>query len=424
MDHSLIRVDAERQITEELRELFSAEMVERILQDAVVVQERSNLIAWLEGRVLRISEELVPDLYQVCRGVCDALDFDEPIEFFVVSAPEINAAVMESENEDVSHAVLLNSGAVDSLSKEELSFVIGHELGHLICGAIGLQKVIRHIYPEEKATPLPVRLRLERWRKLEEMSADRYGLIACGSFDVAQAVMVKLSSGLDLGRYGFEPAAYSAEIDRILAVIEKSPASNVGESHPEHPLRVKALSFFWSSGFYRALLSGEPLEADPVLSEQVERIGKMLVTYDNSPLDMARRNLVGAGGLLLASADGDIADAELEMTIDSLARYTALPAEFLNELSQDDDLQGVFVDAAQLILEVNPAERYGILKHLAWIAMSDQKLVDSEVEALYLIGTEFLGLSRTGVAQELAGALRESFAPRLPIQPSLRLSNL
>jgi Zn-dependent protease with chaperone function len=419
MNHSKIRISTEREITAELRTLFSADMVEKILQEASVKESSPNLSSWLEGRALRISEQLVPDLHSICRGVCDALEFEDAIEFFVVSDPTVNAVVMESDQEDSPHAVLLNSAAVSSLSSEELAFVIGHELGHLICGAIGLEKVIAHIYPDEESTPLPVRLRLSQWRKLEELSADRYGLLACGSFAVAQSVMIKLSSGLDLQKYGFDPNAYQQEIDRILAVIEESPATNVGNSHPEHPLRVKALSYFGESTLYAQFHTKHtPLDDDPALEQNIQRICNLLVTYETSPLDMALRNLIASGSLLIGLADGTVSEAELQLTIDTLARFTALPSNFLHELAQVDDLQAVFIDAVETILTIDPARRYGILEHLSWVATSDQRLVEAEVDALYLIGTSLLGLSRKEVAQVLSTSLQQTFAPKLPVTPS------
>ena len=87
-----------------------------------------------EGNSLKVSETLLPELYALCEEVKEKLNFKDAIDFYITGDSEINACAFFSYDENSAHIININSGLYNLLSEEELKYVIGHEIGHLIDG--------------------------------------------------------------------------------------------------------------------------------------------------------------------------------------------------------------------------------------------------------------------------------------------------
>ena len=94
---------------------------------------------------------------------------------------------------------MLNSGAVDLLSKEQLDFIIGHEIGH-----IKSHHVIYHTlasffanlissYPIASGLITPIQVGLLYWNRMSELTADRAALLACQDEEVAIDTVIKMA---------------------------------------------------------------------------------------------------------------------------------------------------------------------------------------------------------------------------------------
>src|SRR5687768_6615234 len=86
---------------------------------------------------------------------------------------------------NISPAVRFSSTLVDILDEEEFCFVVGHELGHFL---------LRHTAGLHGSTES---LELFMLQRAQEISADRLGMVACGSLDVAIKALKKTISGLN-----------------------------------------------------------------------------------------------------------------------------------------------------------------------------------------------------------------------------------
>ena len=65
----------------------------------------------------------------------------------------INAFSIASEDAGHPHIVNVNSELFNLMSEDELRFVIGHELGHLINQDTALKRLIYFVYPPQTTTP-------------------------------------------------------------------------------------------------------------------------------------------------------------------------------------------------------------------------------------------------------------------------------
>lgn len=177
---------------------------------------------------LEVIPDLMPGIYQVIEGVTKRLHIDISLtRSFVHADQEMQARCSMARGQCI---IELSSGLVQSLSANELAFVIGHEIGHFL---------LDHHY-----LPLSPTESYERWSVLRarEISADRLGLIACGSIDNALRAIIKTFSGLADEHLRFDTVAFLGRHfdDTIPKHIEASPY----DTHPSFPLRARCLIKF------------------------------------------------------------------------------------------------------------------------------------------------------------------------------------
>src|ERR1700735_3000371 len=71
-----------------------------------------------------------PDLYPAMLDGCYILDLPTVPELYVTQTPMVNAMALGTSKP----FIVLNSGIVELMDPEEIRFVIGHELGHVLSG--------------------------------------------------------------------------------------------------------------------------------------------------------------------------------------------------------------------------------------------------------------------------------------------------
>jgi Zn-dependent protease with chaperone function/uncharacterized RDD family membrane protein YckC len=129
------------------------------------------------------------------------------------------------------YSIALSSQWLDRLEEDELTFLIGSELGHIAAGHTRLASLFSASGHEN---PL-VALVFGAWLRRTEYTADRIGLLCCGSLDAAIRAIFKCS---------FHPLAsrvsYVAFADQRRE-LEVDPALRMGEWLGESPYAVNRL---------------------------------------------------------------------------------------------------------------------------------------------------------------------------------------
>ena len=181
---------------------------------------------------LLIDENSSPKINDLINRICTKLFLPRSsINLFVFSSSEIQASCLNVSQKKC--IIQISSRLVNLLNEKELSFVIGHELGHFIFDH-GLET-------ENKNS-------LEFFQKLrsQEISVDRIGLISCGKLDYAMSAIVKSISGLDEKFLNFNIGHF---INQIHNISTSNQIENVVlDTHPSFILRSRALLLFASSG--------------------------------------------------------------------------------------------------------------------------------------------------------------------------------
>lgn len=192
--------------------------------------KNSNLV---RHHVLRVSPELTPGIEESVRIACDNLGFPrELLDAYISPQKDTNAF----SSRDLGRAlVVVNSAMVEILSREELSFVVGHELGHFLLPEINLggDESLEGAILSRKS----------------ELTMDRIGLLACRDVNKACQAKLKMLSGLTERHLRMDVAALIAEWNALSG--ESAHENLRTSSHPPPGLRAKSLLRFHGTEYYR-----------------------------------------------------------------------------------------------------------------------------------------------------------------------------
>jgi Zn-dependent protease with chaperone function len=222
---------------------------------------------------VRVTPRMLPRLHRYLGWGCRILDLPEP-ELYVTLDPTPNAYTYGHKNP----FIVLTSGLIDLLGDEELSFVIGHELGHIKAGHVLYTVLARNIATIVSAigqatlglgavlgTGLVVAL--HDWYRKAELTADRAGLLCVQELEPCLKVFMKLAGGAsrlwaEMNQHEFVRQIQSYE------EADRSPLSRAYKvwltafrTHPFPILRAKELDAWHGDGYAalvgpRALLEG------------------------------------------------------------------------------------------------------------------------------------------------------------------------
>jgi Zn-dependent protease with chaperone function len=235
-----VRFSGDQELLEQLR---GDELVAPALQRTEILRRRSVTRMRLLSQAVRVNVRLLPNVAASFAHLAQHLSSNKPLEAYVFSEPGINAFVAEG----VSHILVgVSSGAVSTLSSEELKFVIGHELGH---ASFGHLEVVPEMLLEVAELDLRRCQMIRAWQRAAEVSADRAGLVCCGSLEVAATALFKTVSGLNMPGLQVEPLEFAQQWEHLVnEVLDDGRRDQWQLSHPFPPLRMKALMAFVQQG--------------------------------------------------------------------------------------------------------------------------------------------------------------------------------
>jgi Zn-dependent protease with chaperone function len=232
--------------------------------------ERAWRLEYL-GSSIRVDHRQHPRVHRLFAEAAAALDVQELPELYIQFSPMLNAGCVGMAKP----FIMVNSRTVELFDDEELRYVLGHELGHLVSGhAVYRTMMIILTQLASSLAWLPVgslALRgvivgLYEWWRKAELSSDRAGLLAGQDPAAALRAHMKLAGGGDLSE--IDTTAFleqAAEYDRGGDLRDSLIKLRmlVGMSHPLPVARAADLRRWTDSGAYQRILSGDyPRRAD------------------------------------------------------------------------------------------------------------------------------------------------------------------
>lgn len=216
-----------------------------------------------QANAVRVSERQFARIHRLHLQVLET--FDAPVEYplFVSQNPIVNAGAYGMDQP----FVLVNSGTVRLLDDEELSYVLAHEVGHILSGHVLYRTMlVILIQLAERGFPIvglaarAVLLALLEWYRKSELSSDRAGLLGVQDPDVVFRTMLKMAGGgrpeeTSLPAFLEQAEAYRESEDVADAVFKV--LNLLATTHPFYVLRVGELRTWIESGDYDRILRGE-----------------------------------------------------------------------------------------------------------------------------------------------------------------------
>lgn len=142
-----------------------------------------------------LSPTQLPKLYSILPPICHRLGIREPA-FYLEMNPMPNAYAFG----DTYTAITITSGIVEMLTEEELTAVVAHECGHILCRHMLYHTLAAVLANEAMQSEIlgvlaaPIKYALLYWNRKSELSCDRVSTFICGPEAIIR-VMSRLAGG-------------------------------------------------------------------------------------------------------------------------------------------------------------------------------------------------------------------------------------
>jgi len=295
----------------QMQELANDASIRERLDSPAYTQIRHAKRTQLLAGAVMVDPDVLPHLAVAVSQLRERFTDMKPVECFVFNSSEINAFISEGRT----HAIVgLSSATVNHLDADELTFVLGHEFGHAAFGHLTMPA--GHLAADEAISPAAT-MRVRSWQRSAEISADRAGLMLCGSLEASARALFKVASGIVSAAVTVVPDRFAGQWQRLIdAVIQEGDRDFHHLSHPFPPLRMRAMQLFWSARNEHDSMRGQAIEAadeviermlatmdpangddrigDPLLSGHLFWGGLYVVTAEPGPLHETERSRLGS----------------------------------------------------------------------------------------------------------------------------------
>jgi Zn-dependent protease with chaperone function len=300
---------ADRSALVALRKLTGFDVILRNL--AGLFSDRSLRLMFLASSV-RASEQQFPHLYQTMLDGAYVLDLPRVPELFITQDPRVNAMALGTDKP----FIVITTGMVDLMDPEEIRFVIGHELGHVLSGHSVYRTMLFYLVGLAARLALvpfawiglkAVIWGLEEWFRKSELSCDRAGLLAGQDVPAARRSLMKLAGGPQLAELSHDAFLEQArEYDAVPDVREGllKLLQLIGTTHPFAVVRFAEIDRWAADGEYRDIMAGNYPRRD---SDRDASVGDEFKSAAKSYQDSWNRSadpLIGAVRGVAGSAVG------------------------------------------------------------------------------------------------------------------------
>jgi hypothetical protein len=234
---------------------------------------------------LPISGEILPEVEKSLVDACQRLGIPRSsVHAFVRPSADMNAVCYSGIRGAA--VIEINAGVIECLSPEELTYVIGHELGHYILP-------IRSISIRRNGHSQPASCEDARISRDNELTMDRFGLLACGDFKHAGSAILKMQSGLSSRHIRSDLAAFMENSRRAMEV--DADEAEALSSHPPEFVRLRALNAFVMSDEFRKALGKEGGQPIAEINEGIRKdLGRAIDSFADKIMEDALGRLAQA----------------------------------------------------------------------------------------------------------------------------------
>ncbi|MDR2624812.1 MAG: DUF4011 domain-containing protein, partial [Zoogloeaceae bacterium] len=354
---------------------------------AKVPTDSTRIRRTLMAERLSLGKRAAPNAYRVAQALRKRFGLDAPIELYQAAGAR-NALLPFSATplllEIREHLPAL-------LDDDALAALLGREIGH--CLAHGANNPYRipslataRILQDDE-TQKERRTAAQQLAMAQEITADRLGLIACSGLEAFLRLELATTTGLPTDTLTDEDTAIHLAQTRALMETALA-ATEPGNTAPEHSLRTWALWLFSETDAYQQLSGRGPgsrklAELDALLMQALRKSGVALgvpIRLEDPPKTTQAAAL--AASVLVASADGELAEAKIQV-IERV--FSPLVHDWRHFLTPDSALDKFQRLAPVLLASGDPAQR-ALFSLTAHTLIVDGECSIGEAETLVALG--------------------------------------
>lgn len=191
------------------------------------------------GNSIRVHTQQYPEIYETFKNHAQQLQIKKA-NIYISQNPFLNASTIGIST----CTVVLNSSIIEQMTHKEVSFIIGHELGHFKAGHT---KVSTFLIPLGNSSIIS-NILFGFWSRKAELTSDRCGLALTKDLESGMSTLIKLSLGSKLYK--------EFNVEGYLRQFKKADSTGVKLSeilsladHPYLANRLKNLIQYWKVNF-------------------------------------------------------------------------------------------------------------------------------------------------------------------------------
>lgn len=390
-------IELEQNLSSQIHNALHGDLVNKIISMSSYDNSGDRLRSNMEGHCFKVEKRLMGHLYDLLYGVKEKLAFNDAVDFYITGDASVNAWTIASQREEEPHIVNINSGLINIMNDDELRFVVGHELGHLINKNTEMKRLIGFIFPPDSNPPLMLQYKIRLWEQLSELAADRYGYMAVESLNTCLSAFFKMTSGLDVSKINMQLDVYLEEnLKQLEYFLHDKGVSR--DTHPVNPIRVQALNLFATS------------QNEEDLKKGMDEIISALIKISNDETDYFLSYFIASAGLIVINLDGEVTSDEIEVVLNHLSAFHIFPRQFLEDVNKQDVGQ-IFASSIEEVLKRNPDAREAMFSYLISLVLADKSMKQEEIDFVFNVGENGFGFSQKEIANRLAAAIQRNFVP-------------
>ncbi|HZG42664.1 MAG TPA: M48 family metallopeptidase [Longimicrobium sp.] len=222
--------------------------------------EKPLRLAFLSASV-RVSPTQFGRVHRLYGEACRALDAP-PCPLYVRQDVTFNAFAYGMQKP----FIVITSATVDALDDDELRFILGHEIGHVLSGHtlyLTMMTVLYQLatmgFPIVGLAARAVLAALMEWHRKAELSCDRAGILAVQNPQPAMRTMLKFAGGesddTNLADFLAQAEEYRETgdlADQVFKVLNV-----LALTHPAPVIRVAEMRTWFESGAYERIVAGD-----------------------------------------------------------------------------------------------------------------------------------------------------------------------
>jgi len=217
------------------------------------------------ANAVRVGPQQRPKLDALYTEVLGTFDWPVRPQLYVTQTPFVNAGAVGFNDP----FIIMNSGTLALLNREEQRDVLAHELGHIMSGHVTYSTIaiilinfgLRNLPFLAGIALLPIQIALLEWYRKAELSCDRAGLLGTQDVRASMGTYLKLAGGsagddtIDLDAFLKQAEEYEESggaWDGALKML-----NTVFRDHPFNTVRAAELQRWVAADGYGRILRGE-----------------------------------------------------------------------------------------------------------------------------------------------------------------------